>query len=842
MATASTTEETIREFVSTYTPFRGTYDELRNVAGEITPGYQRLFESLNTIGRDEFSRRWQRAERTIQENGAAYSGHSRKSQRTRAWKLDAIPFLLDSKEWDEIASALQQRARLLNLVMHDLYGTQTLVRDGVLPPALIHSDPNFHRHFIGHTKPEESWLHLYAADIARTQNGKWWVLADRTDAPSGFGYALEHRIISSRLLPEAFRDCRIRRLAPFFVALQDSLRRLASHDRDNPRTVLLSDGPENPFHLEDAYLARYLGYTLAEDDDLAVRSGRTMLKTLGGLQRIDVILRHQNSVDSDPLVHNSVHGVAGLNQSVRAQEVAIANRLGSGLVESPAYMAFMPRLFKTLLDEKPLMHNVATWWCGEEEGLQYVLANLDQLIVQPAFRQRGRRDRLREQLRSMPKQQLAALIRANPRDYAAQEKVDRSSIATWGRKLGAEKLAMRCYAVANQDNNYEVMDGGLCRVTAGNDPLEVTIRKSEKSKDVWILSDTPVAHVSLLGLPESSQEVRRSGADLPSRVADDLFWLGRRLERAENHARLVNVTLSRLVGETPIEDCPEISMLMKCLATGGLIESSYAVEKNRETLPDIQFALPRLIFDDSQRDSFRGGLEQLVRLGSRLRDRLSLQAWKTIQSIDDGFRAKNPERATASDLIEMTDSVLMHLAAISGIVMESMTRSQVVQFLDLGRRIERSQQLITFLIEGITDKTHVQNSTLTAILELADSLMTYRSRYLANMHPAGVADLLITDEANPRSLAYQFVKAQQHIEQLPAQTEDKGYTPEQRVIMSLVTNARMFDLDDNHRVDLRGLSDLGEWKEQIKMLSRMISHRYLVHASSPHQLSDIDTE
>lgn len=848
------TQRTFEKFFETYAPLAGAYDELQQ-DGVVRAPFQKLFKSLESVGHAEFTRRWTQAQRTVRDNGIAYSGFSGKSSRPRNWTLDAIPLLLDASEWDNVKISLDQRARLLDLVTRDLYGSQKLIRKGLLPPSIIHANPNYHRHFIDPIGKYKRWLHLYSADIARSPDGQWWLLADRTEAPSGLGYMLEHRIIASRMLPEAFRSCNIRRLAPFFVALQETLRGQATYNRDNPRIVLLSDGPSNPYHQEDAYLARYLGITLVEDGDLAVRTGRTMLKTLGGLQRIDVVFRHQNSHDSDPLMHNSVLGVAGLHQSVKSKEVTVANRLGSGLLESPAFMPFMPQLCQAILGEELLMPNVASWWCEQPESLKYVLANLDRLTIQPAFRRRGRSDGLREKLHSMPKDQLAELIRANPREFVAQEQVTRSTVATWGTDLDAERVAVRCYAVASGDS-YHVLDGGLGRVTENNDPIEITIRKGEKSQDVWICSEGPVPHVSLLGKRESSQEVRRSGSDLPSRVADDLFWLGRRLERAESHARLVKVTLSRIVGETPNEECIELPMLMRCLATDGLIESGYAVEEMRRSLPDIEVNLPKFVFDDSQSDSLRSGLDRLVQIGSRLRDRLSLLAWRIIQEIDDGFRLTDPTHATATDLLEVTDHLLVHLAAISGIVMENMTRTQVYQFLDLGRRIERSLQTLSILEEGLVNQPQTNEDSpephvLSAVLELADSLMTYRSRYLANMQLAGVTDLLINDETNPRSLAFQFVRLQRHIEQLPRQEGTVGFTSEQRAIMSLVTDARMFDYEGlkfeatkraGEKKELTELSCLGDWEKQINRLSQMISHRYLVHASSTFQLSEIDSE
>ena len=318
--------QSFHELIHQYEPVSGAYDESLDASRTLRGDYRRLFHALDRVGRGEFARRWKQAQRTVRDNGIAYSGYSGDSSRPRTWTLDALPIMLSSAEWDSIKGALAQRAQLLNFVLRDLYGPQELVQKGVLPTNLIYSDPRLIRSCRNLEVPHDCYLHLYAADLARAPDGGWWITADRTEAPSGLGYALEHRIVMSRMLPGAFQNWNILRLAPFFARLQETLQGLAQHNRDNPRVVLLSDGPINPYHLEDAYLARYLGYLLVEEGDLAVRSSRLMLKTLGGLQRVDVVFRHQNAADCDPLVHNNITGVAGLTDGRFARPYRLGQR------------------------------------------------------------------------------------------------------------------------------------------------------------------------------------------------------------------------------------------------------------------------------------------------------------------------------------------------------------------------------------------------------------------------------------------------------------------------------------------------------------------------------------
>ena len=285
-----------------------------------------------------------------------------------------------------------QRARLLNLMLADLYGSQSLLASGHLPPELIFAHPGFLRPCHRVRVPYDVYLHLYATHLARGPDGRWLVLADRAQTPFGGGYAVENRIVISRMLPNMFHDCRVQRLASFFISVRETLQGLAAHHRDNPRIVLLSPGPTSPTYFEDAYLARYLGYTLVEGGDLTVRDNRVFLKTLGGLIPTDVILRRVFDEECDPLElqASSRTGASGLLQAVRCGNVVVANAMGSGLLEAPALMAYLPGIARHLLGEELKLPSVETWWCGQRESLNYVVQHLDQLVVKPAFTWRHR--------------------------------------------------------------------------------------------------------------------------------------------------------------------------------------------------------------------------------------------------------------------------------------------------------------------------------------------------------------------------------------------------------------------------------------------------------------------
>jgi uncharacterized alpha-E superfamily protein len=573
-----------------------------------------------------------------------------------------------------------------------------------------------------------------------------------------------------------------------------------------------------------------------------------MLKTLGGLLPVDVIFRRQNSSGCDPLELDvdSRYGVAGLTQAVHAGNVTLANALGSGLVESPAFMAFMPQLAIAMLGEPLKMPGVATHWCGEPDGLQYVLEHLDALTVYPAFRRRGHDGSRQLQLNQMTTDALAAAIRKNPSQFAAKEKVARSTAPVWGPGLQSAHVALRTYVTTSGETSV-VMPGALTRVSTALDPLEMSIQKGERSKDAWVLADEPVANVALLQKPGNAISICRSGAELPSRAAENIFWLGRQLERADAAARLLRGAASRMDGETRFSSSVELPLLLRCLADQGYIEPGYAVPEMRERLPPIEQVLPKLVFAVDQPPSLRSVINELFRLGSVVRDRMSLDTWRIIRSIDEGFLS-NPIGATSLfELLSLIDSLVTELSAFSGIVSDSMTRTQSYQFLELGRRIECSLQIIGIVKNFFMPLPEIQRPALETILEVADSLMTYRSRYMANLQLAPVLDLLLTDETNPRSLAFQLVRLSEQVEQLPRDRVQPGYTTEQRIAMSLTHSIKLLDIElvaESHCLgQYRTLEKLiAGWEKELKQLAEAISHRYFVHAASAYQLAFISPQ
>jgi len=517
------------------------HDELITPGGELRPHYDRFVRSLETLGRHELASRWENAKRAIRDNGVTYNVYGDPEGVDRPWTLDMIPLLVPSAEWQRIEAALIQRARVLNLLLGDLYGPQQLLRERQLPPSLIFGNPGFLRPCHGIVVPRGIHLHLHAVDLARSADGQWQVLADRTQAPSGAGYALENRIVLSRSLPEAFRDCQVQRLASFFWAQRDTLTALAGVQRDTPRVVLLTPGPLNETYFEHAYLARYLGFTLVEGGDLTVRDHRVFIKTLDGLQPVDVIFRRLDDSYCDPLElrTDSTLGVAGLVEAARAGNVTIANALGSGAIETAALSRFLPSLCRSLLGEDLLLPSVPTRWCGDADDLQYVLEHLDRMVIKRTFPHASGQPVFGRLLSTLQRSALVAEIRANPDQFVGQEEMPLSMAPAWlGQKLEPRPLVLRLYVAAAGDS-YAVMPGGLTRIAAHADVPIVSMQRGGGSKDTWVLTDGPVSPMSLLASPAIKIQRERRSGDLPSRVADNLFWLGRYAERVEHSVRVL---------------------------------------------------------------------------------------------------------------------------------------------------------------------------------------------------------------------------------------------------------------------------------------------------------------
>jgi uncharacterized circularly permuted ATP-grasp superfamily protein/uncharacterized alpha-E superfamily protein len=756
--------------VGAYSPTTGVYDEMSSAPGTVRPLWEPYVSAISSLGTDEMARRWATARQRIRENGVTYNVYGDPLGMNRPWSLDAVPLLISPHEWRELEAGLIQRARLLNWILTDIYGPQKLLHGGHLPPSAIFANPGFLRPCHDLPVPDNAHLHLLAVDLARSADGQWWVISDRTQAPSGAGYALENRIVLSETFPDLFREFEIQRLASFFRAFRDNMLRLSPSMRSNPRVVLLTPGPLNETYFEHSYLARYLGFTLAQGGDLTVRDSRVFLKTLEGLKQVDVILRRVDGGFCDPieLRADSYLGVAGLVEAVRAGNVVVANALGSGLIESPALMPFLPGLSTRFLGEKLKLPSVATWWCGQDAALDHVRQNLDSLVIKPSFPALSMEPVFGGKLGGDERKKLLERMAARPYNYAGQELLHLSTVPVWsGNHLSQRRLVLRVFVAAVGDS-WVVMPGGLARVSPSIDTPVVSMQRGGGSKDTWVLSDRPVDKFTLQRPRDLPVVLNRGTSDLPSRAADNLFWLGRYAERCEHLARVLRCILVRLSGETSATRTAEWTSLLKlheCLESEESRMEPDDPQGHLDVTTEFEQEVLSLIFEEDREDSLISDLNRTSRAAASVRDRLSSDLLRVVSHLGALARLENNAAwgyVAAGDALAVLNRVIGTLASLRGIELENITRGPGWHFLGLGRRIERSIQLVKLFRTIIVPLNLETLPMLEMLLEVCDSSMTYRSRYFTVMQAAPVLDLLMSDGVNPRSLAFQINDLSEH--------------------------------------------------------------------------------
>ena len=797
----------------------GTYHELLDDSGAVRPHWQRLFDQLQRSTPAQLVQRQALLTRQIQENGVTYNVYADPKGADRPWELDLLPHVIAADEWEQLAAGIAQRARLLNAVLADLYGPQRLIAEGLLPAELVFGHNNFLWPCQGITPPDGAFLHLYAVDLARTPDGRWWVTADRTQAPSGAGYALENRTIVSRAFPELYRDLKVQHLAGFFRTLQETLARQAPSDDEAPLVVLLTPGRFNESYFEHLYLARQLGYPLVEGGDLTVRDATVYLKTLNGLRRVHAIMRRLDDDFCDPLElrTDSALGVPGLLEAVRQGRVLVANALGSGVLESPGLLGFLPKINQFLFGEALILPSIATWWCGEAPVLAEALEKLPQLLIKPAFPSQSFAAVFGRDLSEKQRKALAERMQARPYAYVAQELAQLSQAPVWqaeGGHLQPRAIGMRAYAVASR-NGYRVLPGGLTRVAAEADAEVVSMQRGGASKDTWVLGDRPPSGEQWktrrnIGM----RDLVRRDPYLPSRVVENLYWFGRYCERCDDSARLLRIMLARYVdGDDP-----------------QALQAAVDLGERLNLLPDEGELPERLLaalLGDDWPFSLRSNLQRLQWAASQVRGKLSRENWQALVELQREAMALETDEADFGELLDFLNRLVMSLAALSGFALDDMTRDEGWRFLMIGRRIERLQFLSSSLAAFLRGADAFDQAGLEWLLELGNSSITYRSRYLAVAQLIPVLDLLLLDEQNPHAVLFQLKLVTRTLKRL---NDDFG-APRETGLPLLVAQLARFDLgclenplfgEASVRAAVEGLADL---LQQIADASGQVSDR-----------------
>lgn len=777
-----------RRLLESYPAEADRYDEMLEAGGRLRPHWRTLIDQLEDLSPEVLRRRAREVREAIAADGVTYNVYADPQGANRPWELDLLPQIISAEEWQTLSAAVTQRAKLLNAVLADLYGPQTLLSEGLLPPALVFGQHGYLWPCRGIEPPGGIHLHLYAIDLARSPDGHWWVISDRTQGPSGAGYALQNRQIMSRAMPDTVRDMHVQSLLKFFHTLHNSLSELAPAGGEPPLVVLLTPGPYNETYSEHAFLAHTLGFPLVEGADLMVRGDMVYLKTLSGLRRVHAILRRLDDDYCDPLElrADSALGIPGLVQAARLGNVLIANSLGSGVLESGALHGFLPAICQRLLGQPLALPAVASWWCGEKPALDYTLANLEQLVIMPAFPSMRMQPVYGHSLNAQSRQRVIDSLLAQPHAYVAQEWVRLSQAPVLSRsgeyRLMSRAVSLRVFVVAAADGSYHVMPGGLTRVAPRQRKDIVSMQQGGASKDVWVLGQTRTEAADGSAASSAAAENQdgrqrslhtsldtiRSTVDISSHAGENLFWMGRYAERCDNLSHLLRATLQR---SADLQGEARENFYQLCEVCRGLgIALPAPTASGRPTVSALQQALIAAIVDPTAATSIAANLRHLHHCGYQVREHLSLDNWHAINRMP-GLVADSSGAAgmTPALALNMLNNVIQACVGLAGHALDDTTRDEGWHFLMLGRHIERMTHLATLFGQFLRLPPAAQIKTLPWLLESANSVVTYRVRYRRAPEWLPVLHLLVFDVSNPHGIAFQFQMLERYLSDIAEQ-------------------------------------------------------------------------
>lgn len=834
------------QLIGNYKTIPGVYDELYDADGQIRNKYKFLVKSFQELGPAELVNRRRDTDRILRENGVTYNLYQTDSPeaKERPWDLDLFPLVMESEEWRLLERGLNQRADLLDALVRDVYSKRRLLQRKKIPPEILFNETSFLRACDGmydsnHFLAKNPALLFFVCDLIRAADGNFYVLNDRVQAPSGSGYSLENRIVLSRIFPSMYRDAMVHRVAVYFRSLRKSLTQLAGVTGREPVIVLLTPGPSNETYFEHAYLAGYLGYTLVQGGDLTVRKNKVYMKTVEGLQQIDLILRRVDDNFMDPLElrGDSLLGVPGLLESVRSGNVKIANPIGTGFLENRALLPFYSDLSRFYLGEDLILPMAPTYWMGTPHHFQLVLQNPEKYVFKTVSRTDEEKPVTFIELSGDRKDSFLCKLKLSPNRFIAQEMIASATVPVLGENGFRPGRAIMRTFVSSSGSGYQTMAGGLVRVSPSLDDFFITSQRGAWSKDLWVLATETQKEESLL-VPKSDQVlISRKSAGVPSRVADNLFWLARYLERSENQTRVIREATFKIL---QVEDGYERESLENSLKLVTHVTNSYpgfigddASELFVNPFPELQ----RLTSDRQVVGSLAFHLRSLVIASKSVRDRLSEDMKKILLQLED---QSNHEIESYDQIIDFLQKIIVNLSSLTGLSFENMSREAGWYFLNLGRRIERSINMILMLQGMIRWDSFRDKASFETFLRINDIRLTYNRRYSGKIDQESVLDILLFDTTNPRSFAYQLEQINSDIQFLPGKDEKVVYS-EDRAALQLYTHFKMKDISIFFELE-NPLESVSVWLEELhnylKQLSEALSARYFNYTEEQTRIGD----
>jgi uncharacterized circularly permuted ATP-grasp superfamily protein/uncharacterized alpha-E superfamily protein len=788
-----------------YAPLPGVADELIDASGTMRPVWAAFIDQLAQLTPAAVAAHVARGNQYLRDAGVFYRQYSGDPAQERDWPLSHIPVILSEPEWDGICAGLTQRADLLERVVADLYGPGDLVRDGHLPPDLVARNPEWHRALVGIRPASGHFLHFLAFEIGRSPDGSWLVLGDRTQAPSGAGFALENRMATARVFPEPFPRRNVRRLAGFFRAFRAAMDHLPGSE--GQRCAILTPGPGNDAYFEHAYVARYLGLLLLEGEDLIVHHGSVQVRTVSGPQPLGVLWRRMDAAWTDPLEldETSQIGTPGVVDAVRQGNLHVVNALGSGILETRAFMAFWPKIAEVLLGEPLRLPNIATWWCGQPAERDWVKSHATTMFIGEALSRAlpfdiGAASALGGELHSAggamrsaggPDQSLADWIDANAATLVGQEAVTLSTTPSWvDGRLTPRPMIIRVFAARTPDG-WVFLPGGYARIGRTGDATALSMQQGGSVADVWVMRDGPAPDETLF---EPGRFRREGTGALPARSADNLYWLGRYIERTEGAIRLLRAWHLRLAEA----GSPEDARLLHIADVLAVI----AIDVHQP----VQAVL-------------HPSLEAARICAGKVRERFSVDGWAALTDLTTALAAVSADLPPGDDCARALGVLLRKITGFNGLVHENMHRSSGWRFLTFGRALERADGAAAAVAGFATDD--LASGLTDLALEYGDSRVTHRRRYRIDPTKRTVTDLLVLDAANPRSILFQVTSLRRIAEDLPHARVDGRISPVLGLLMSLETDLQVANPDD---IDATRLTAL---RATLAEISGRLSAAYL---------------
>lgn len=820
-------------------------DEILEIDGTVKPHWQQLFSNIEAMGMRELGNRGTDILAKLKENGVTYNVYDSSGGNNRPWKLDPIPFLIEQKEWEALSKGLIQRAKLLDAIYKDIYGPRNLIKEGIIPSQVIYGNDGFSPACFDVKIPSDNQLIISAIDFARGPDNRMWIIDSRTQSPSGMGYVIENRSVISKYVPELTQGLALSRLAPFLNRFQSAISGLSTNKSGQANIVYLTPGPQTETFYEHTFIAAHFGYTLVMGEDLMVRNGMVWLKSISGLQKVDVIIRRVDDEYCDPLElrEDSHLGVPGLLQAMRLGNVVVLNPPGSSVLENHALLPFLGSACKYFFNQGLLLPNIATWWCGQTKELNYVLDNLSTLVIKKAA---GREHHRSIFARTLSEKELSILrgqILANPEQYVAQQE---SSLRTAPSLINGRiepRLSVSRAFLVSDGKDYHIMNGGLTRSSADSDLFVISNQLGGMSKDTWIVSDKAFQNTERVVLNNNKIDSKR--AALPSRSAENLFWAGRYCERVLVTAKTINLVINTLQDNITLGGTPEsvnLEVLLKALSHVTLYYPGFLEEK---MIAQPYKGILDIIRDPKLSSSVSNTLQAFLRCVTAVNDKWSHDTRNYINAIESHFSQFGELNEFAPNKIQKTMTKLQNrLFSFYGIFAESFPRDEGYYLFEAGKLVERilAQISLTRAIFNTKYAANVEKELIESILINNNLLVYYRQLYKSFVNLETTFDMLLLDEKLPYSLSYMLGKLAEYVNHLPNNTYPERITLVGKTLLEAQTKIRLADIDsltvyddDDHRLfNLDAL--LANTYTLVSSVTDLLSNQYFSHAVLQHSL------